>query len=194
MPIFHSSMPSLGRALWIRERGSSEFQENQTPDPRLRNPRSCLRSDGIRQRHRYVASHSRSVDVENLWVRRPRLSARRGTFHPDTRGATSIRDQLEKHRGECDLLRLPPQDRPHGFRFQSFDAIGQWRDKYNKNVAVDLQVLRWNSLFGHYRIPGSHARANTSDRSSLVSKLLELGTGRRMEIGDRPPLMISWRN
>lgn len=49
---------------------------------------------------------------------------------PDIRGATSIRDQLAKHRsvescGACHRKIDPP-----GFALESFDCIGGWRDNY----------------------------------------------------------------
>ena len=51
-------------------------------------------------------------------------------IEPDIRGATTIREQLEKHRSvescaSCHRLIDPP-----GFALESFDVIGGWRDHY----------------------------------------------------------------
>jgi hypothetical protein len=53
-----------------------------------------------------------------------------GAVEPDTRGATTIRELLDKHRNSqtcaaCHRLIDPP-----GFALESFDVIGAWRDRY----------------------------------------------------------------
>lgn len=61
-------------------------------------------------------------------------------IEPDIRGATSIRDQLEKHRESeactsCHLLIDPP-----GFALENFDPVGSWRTTYGqggKGAKVD---------------------------------------------------------
>ena len=50
---------------------------------------------------------------------------------PDIRGATTIREQLAKHRQTC--RRAPAATRkidPPGFALESFDVIGGWRENY----------------------------------------------------------------
>lgn len=49
---------------------------------------------------------------------------------PDTRGAVTIRQQLEKHRADesCSVCHLK-LDAP-GFALESFDVMGAWRDRY----------------------------------------------------------------
>lgn len=51
---------------------------------------------------------------------------------PDIRGATTIRDQLAKHRqiGECASCHVKID--PPGFALENFDVIGGWRDHYRK--------------------------------------------------------------
>jgi len=51
-------------------------------------------------------------------------------FEPDTRGATTIREQLAKH---CKLVvcaSCHSRMDPPGFALESFDVIGGWRDRY----------------------------------------------------------------
>lgn len=51
---------------------------------------------------------------------------------PDIRGATTIRNQLAKHRqnGECASCHVKID--PPGFALENFDVIGGWRDHYRK--------------------------------------------------------------
>ncbi|MFG0267556.1 MAG: DUF1592 domain-containing protein [Rhodopirellula sp. JB055] len=60
---------------------------------------------------------------------------------PDIRGATSIRDQLDKHRNlemcaSCHVKIDPP-----GFALESYDVIGGWRDRYR--AAAPNKGKRW---------------------------------------------------
>jgi hypothetical protein len=51
-------------------------------------------------------------------------------LEPDTRGATTIREQLAKHRQleACAVCHVDID--PYGFALESFDVIGGWRDRY----------------------------------------------------------------
>ena len=49
---------------------------------------------------------------------------------PDTRGATTIREQLEKHRNIAACAACHRKIDPPGFALENFDVIGQWRDSY----------------------------------------------------------------
>lgn len=60
---------------------------------------------------------------------------------PDIRGATTIREQLAKHRsvescGVCHRSIDPP-----GFALESFDCIGGWRDRYRVTGSGDTVVV-----------------------------------------------------
>jgi hypothetical protein len=56
---------------------------------------------------------------------------------PDIRGATTIREQLEKHRNLASCARCHRQIDPPGFALESFDVIGGWRDFYRTLGAGD---------------------------------------------------------
>jgi mono/diheme cytochrome c family protein len=61
---------------------------------------------------------------------------------PDIRGATTIREQLAKHRTDPSCARCHVNIDPPGFALESFDVIGGWRDAYRtlgdgKEVIVD---------------------------------------------------------
>lgn len=51
-------------------------------------------------------------------------------IEPDTRGAVTIRQQLEKHRSveSCNVCHSKMD--PAGFALESFDVVGGWRDRY----------------------------------------------------------------
>jgi hypothetical protein len=49
---------------------------------------------------------------------------------PDIRGATTIREQLAKHRTTESCGACHRQIDPPGFALESFDCIGGWREKY----------------------------------------------------------------
>ena len=49
---------------------------------------------------------------------------------PDTRGATTIRQQLEKHRTQESCAACHTKIDPPGFALESFDVMGGWRDRY----------------------------------------------------------------
>jgi len=53
-----------------------------------------------------------------------------GSVEPDTRGATTIRDQLAKHRRNSACASCHQKMDGYGFALESFDVVGQWRDKY----------------------------------------------------------------
>jgi hypothetical protein len=49
---------------------------------------------------------------------------------PDIRGATTIRDQLAKHRQSAECASCHVKIDPPGFALENFDVIGGWRDHY----------------------------------------------------------------
>ena len=53
-----------------------------------------------------------------------------GAIEPDIRGATTIREQLAKHRTVASCATCHREIDPPGFALESFDVIGGWRDHY----------------------------------------------------------------
>jgi len=60
----------------------------------------------------------------------PRPPADVPAIEPDIRGATTIREQLAKHRSIESCAACHAQIDPPGFALESFDVIGGWRDNY----------------------------------------------------------------
>jgi mono/diheme cytochrome c family protein len=120
---------------------------------------------------------------------------------PDIRGATTIREQLAKHRSRPECASCHAKIDPPGFALESFDVIGGWREnyrsvgkgepvngrRYKKGPAVDCgDVLpdgrRFKDIDEFKQLllkdPDQLARA-------LTQKLLVYATGGAPSIADR---------
>ncbi len=62
------------------------------------------------------------------------------TIEPDTRGAKTIREQLEKHRSAPACAGCHAKIDPPGFALESFDVIGGSRDRYRSLTNGNAQV------------------------------------------------------
>ncbi len=121
-------------------------------------------------------------------------------IEPDIRGATSIRDQLDKHRSDpscnsCHQLIDPP-----GFALENFDPAGQWRTRYggNRGAAVDpsgstpegdpfADIRGWKRIYtqreaqlaqgfaGHFLTYATGAPLRFSDHEELERIVAEAG-------------------
>ena len=65
-----------------------------------------------------------------LGMRPPNPPPNIEALEPDIRGATTVRDQLAKHRDLESCARCHVKIDPPGFALESFDVIGGWRDRY----------------------------------------------------------------
>jgi hypothetical protein len=87
---------------------------------------------------------------------------------PDTRGATTIREQLAKHRSDTSCALCHKKIDPPGFALESFDPIGGYRDRYRSTSKGDLVseevAKRWRA---RYRIgPAVDASGELADGRS----------------------------
>jgi hypothetical protein len=76
----------------------------------------------------------------------PRPPADVPAIEPDIRGATTIREQLAKHRQIASCAACHARIDPPGFALESFDVIGGWREHYRttglgKQVTVDGRTM-----------------------------------------------------
>jgi mono/diheme cytochrome c family protein len=70
---------------------------------------------------------------------------------PDIRGATTIRDQLAKHRSQETCNACHRNIDPAGFALESFDVMGAWRDRYRAVGKVEkVKGIGHNGLFFNY--------------------------------------------
>ena len=81
-------------------------------------------------------------------------------LEPDTRGTTTIREQLEAHRsnpvcGSCHRVIDPP-----GFALESFDPIGGFRTNYRASGGT--------TMFGDFEVPNPYKEGPAVDPSSVT--------------------------
>ena len=71
---------------------------------------------------------------------------------PDIRGATTIREQLDKHRNQAACAGCHAKIDPPGFALESYDVTGRWRSNYRviPESAVDKVVKNAGSDVRHY--------------------------------------------
>lgn len=65
---------------------------------------------------------------------------------PDIRGATTIREQLAKHRERAECATCHARIDPPGFALESFDVIGGWRDYYRSVGKGDAVMLNGRTM------------------------------------------------
>ncbi|MEN9574099.1 MAG: hypothetical protein RL514_1954 [Verrucomicrobiota bacterium] len=61
-----------------------------------------------------------------------------GAIDPDTRGATTVREQLDKHRNDASCAACHAKIDPAGFALESFDPIGGFRTRYRSTGKGDV--------------------------------------------------------
>lgn len=71
-------------------------------------------------------------------------------LEPDIRGATTIREQLSKHRDIASCAACHARIDPPGFALESFDVIGGWRDRYRTRgngepVTIDGKLMHYSA-------------------------------------------------
>ena len=125
-----------------------------------------------------------------------------GTIEPDTRGATTIREQLDKHRHVESCMVCHVKIDPPGFALESFDPIGEYREKYLKWVVTNAEKGYGNVLPGapvdpSGKLASGEAFANVREFKKLLlshsdafahcltEKLFTYGLGREMGFSDR---------
>ena len=106
---------------------------------------------------------------------------------PDVRGATSMRDLLEKHRSSPACNDCHRRIDPLGFALENFDPIGRWRERYENKSKIDSSG----------QLPSGHTFEDVVGLKEvllgrkeffarmLTEKLLAYGLGRRVELADR---------
>ncbi len=70
------------------------------------------------------------INERILGVRIPPPPKSVPAIEPDTRGATTIREQLQKHRADPACASCHQIMDPVGFALENFDVLGGWRDRY----------------------------------------------------------------
>lgn len=77
-----------------------------------------------------------------------------GSIEPDTRGATTIRDQLAKHKADKNCAGCHQKIDPPGFALESFDPVGRYREFYRTTETgekLDDARAWYGSHYGHVK-------------------------------------------
>jgi hypothetical protein len=112
-------------------------------------------------------------------------------IEPDIRGATTVRDQLQKHRDAASCRSCHRHIDPPGFALENFDAIGRWRTGYPKegrpSAPIDASgrfgAGEFSDISGFKAILLGH---RDQFARCLVEKLLVDALGRELDLADRP--------
>ncbi|MFT5496219.1 MAG: hypothetical protein ACI9TH_001617 [Kiritimatiellia bacterium] len=76
-----------------------------------------------------------------------------GAIEPDTRGATTVREQLEKHRSVESCNACHQHIDPPGFALESYDVMGGWRDRYRSlGEGTPVKGIGHNGLYYGFKI------------------------------------------
>ena len=107
---------------------------------------------------------------------------------PDTRGAATIRDQLEKHRDNPSCFDCHRKIDPLGFALENFDPVGRWRDTYDRGVKIEAsgalsRKQHFDDVVGFKKLL---VQRKDQFARAVVNKLLSYATGRRVVPSDRP--------
>jgi hypothetical protein len=110
-------------------------------------------------------------------------------IEPDIRGATTIRQQLEKHRNVQACADCHAKIDPLGFVLESYDPIGQYRSAYSNGAAIDTtgeyrgQPLNSPDDIRDYLVDHPELLAH-----NLAHRLLTYALGRPLGFADQPAL------
>ncbi|MEM9585728.1 MAG: DUF1592 domain-containing protein [Planctomycetota bacterium] len=109
---------------------------------------------------------------------------------PDTRGAKSIREQLQKHRNVAACNDCHRKIDPIGFALESFDPIGRERSRYDSKQPVDTsgQLPTGESFQDVADLKRLLLARKTRFYRALVEKMLTYATGRHLTPLDRPQI------
>ncbi len=185
----------LARLYGIAGVKGMDFQQVVIKDPRR---------GGLLGQASVLTASANGIDtspvIRGIWVSENLLGTRPPppppdvkALEPDIRGATTIRDQLKKHRDIATCNECHRKIDPLGFALENFDPIGAWRDHYGRDrdtgtLPVDPSGQmpdgqEFADIVGFKKI--LTAREDQFARC-LTEKLLAYATGRMPETADRP--------
>jgi len=90
-----------------------------------------------------------------------------GSIEPDTRGATTIREQLAKHKSDASCARCHQKIDPPGFALEAFDPIGRYREFYRTTETGEKLADR-RAFFGSGYRPVKYLKGSVVDASSTL--------------------------
>lgn len=108
-------------------------------------------------------------------------------LEPDTRGVTTIREMMEKHRKIPTCYECHRKIDPFGLALENYDHLGTWRDSYSKGLSIDssVQLSEETTLKGPTGIKEYILARPDQFTRCLTEKLLVYALGRRLTVADR---------
>jgi hypothetical protein len=108
-------------------------------------------------------------------------------IEPDVTGATTLREKLVKHRADASCAQCHKKIDPAGFALENYDAIGAWRENYDRKLEVDASGKLPNGKT--FSSPNQFRDLVIEEKETfircLTKKLLTYGIGRKINSGDR---------
>jgi len=196
----------LARHYGIQGPGGMEFQKVSLPPE---SPRGGLLSQASVLKVTANGTTTSPV-LRGAWVlerilgqRVPPPPANVPAVEPDTRGTTTIREQLDKHRNDQSCASCHAKIDPPGFALESFDVIGGWREHYRKlsqpngkknvtqapgvGLPVDAhgQFADGRAFKGWHDFRGLLLENEESIARNFTAKLITFATGAGISFADR---------
>ena len=111
-------------------------------------------------------------------------------IEPDVRGATTLREQLIKHRADVTCAQCHNKIDPPGFALENFDAIGAWRDQYPSKLKVDAsgKLPAGKSFTSNAEFRTLIVAEESAFTRCLTQKILTYAIGRKLNSSDRPSI------
>jgi len=147
-----------------------------------------------------------------LGITTPPPPADAGAIEPDVRGATTVREQLEKHRHNTSCASCHQKMDGYGFALESFDVAGEWRENYRavggKGSDKERKRMHGRLIDYHFGLPVDCSGTMPDGKpfknvaelrnllvqnpgqlaSAMATHLLIYGTGAELSFADRPAL------
>lgn len=114
-------------------------------------------------------------------------------LEPDIRGATTIREQLAKHRNVATCAECHRKIDPIGFALESFDPIGSFRHRYSNESGTLVSIVDTTGMLPSGESFDDIAELNqrllkqkTPFAKCLTEKMLTYALGREVGFQQRP--------
>jgi len=108
-------------------------------------------------------------------------------LEPDTRGVSTIRQMMEKHRNNPTCYECHRKIDPLGLAMENYDHTGLWRDRYAKHLPIDASAALSDgtTIKGPEGIKNFLKQHPEKFNKCLTEKLLVYALGRRLSFTDR---------
>lgn len=111
-------------------------------------------------------------------------------IEPDTRGVSTMRELMEKHRNNPTCYECHRKMDPLGLAMENFDHVGVWRDRYGKRLPIDATgEMPDGAVFSGADGIRAYLKARPEQFTHcLTEKMLTYALGRRLGFTDRDDL------